>query len=75
MVEALQKVADLNGIPVRHWSFRHGSIAERQQHLRALAGQPAAGLRIDRAANRIKRAIAITLGTVVVLILAAELLG
>lgn len=74
MVGALQAVANLNGIPVHRWSFRHGSIADRQQHLRALAGQPTKGLRIDRAARRVKRAAALTLAALVVIAVVAELL-
>jgi Zn-dependent protease with chaperone function len=54
MVDALQSVADLNGILPTQVSFRHGSIATRQERLRALIGSSITMLPIDRAAKRIK---------------------
>ena len=48
MTGALQSVADLNHIPVRKPSWRHGSIASRQAYLRGLVGTPAAAASVDR---------------------------
>lgn len=48
MVSALQRVADLNHMPIRRRSWRHGSIAWRQQYLHGLAGRTTANLAIDR---------------------------
>lgn len=54
MVSALQLVADLNHIPVKRRSWRHGSIRSRQDYLRSLVGQPCGCLRIDRTVRRMK---------------------
>ena len=48
MTGALQSVADLNHIPTRKPSWRHGSIASRQAYLRSLVGTPAAAASVDR---------------------------
>lgn len=56
MVRALQRVADLNHIPVGRRSWRHGSIAWRQQHLHALIGQRLDRAEVDRVIGRIKAA-------------------
>ncbi len=48
MIDALQHVADLNHIAVAKHSWRHGSIAWRQDYLRSLVGKPMLGLPIDR---------------------------
>ncbi|MEX2214959.1 MAG: M48 family metalloprotease [Phycisphaeraceae bacterium] len=56
MEGALQSVADLNCIPVGRKSWRHGSIAWRQQYLRELAGKPIDSTEIDQQVNRIKLA-------------------
>lgn len=48
MVQTLGMVASLNGMSPRKWSWRHGSIAERQRRLRSLRGRPIDGLPIDR---------------------------
>ncbi|MDX2146181.1 MAG: M48 family metalloprotease [Planctomycetota bacterium] len=66
MAGALQAVADLNGLPVERSSFRHGSIATRQQKLMELAGSPAHALPIDRQVRAIKCAAAIVLGAMLV---------
>lgn len=47
MTGALQSVADLNGISPHRASFRHGSIAARQQRLRTLIGRAAGRVPID----------------------------
>lgn len=56
MVDALQAVADLNHIDPRRRSWRHGSIAWRQDYLRSLAGLPVNDLPIDRIVRRINTA-------------------
>mgnify|MGYP002623919385 CR=1 FL=1 len=56
MEGALQSVADLNHVPVRRKSWRHGSIAWRQEYLRELAGKPIESTEIDQQVNRIKLA-------------------
>lgn len=64
MVHALQRVADLNHIPTRRNSWRHGSIAWRQQHLRSLIGQPAHDTPVDRTLIRVKIAALLAAGLV-----------
>ncbi|MCX5658178.1 MAG: M48 family metallopeptidase [Planctomycetota bacterium] len=61
MVEALQQVADLNYIPTRKRSWRHGSIAWRQRYLRTLVGLPIERVSIDRTVVWIKLAVAAAL--------------
>lgn len=53
MIQALQQVADLNHIDPHKASWRHGSIAWRQEYLHSLIGQPAHALPIDRLIRRI----------------------
>lgn len=74
MTGALQSVADLNGIPRERSSFRHGSIACRQQKLRELVGRPAGAAPIDRQVGILRlltlaglaaSAVTITLGAAV----------
>ncbi len=48
MIDALQQVAELNHIPPRKRSWRHGSIAWRQTYLRDLVGPCADALPIDQ---------------------------
>jgi len=61
MAAALQSVADLNGMPIRRFSWRHGSIHERQRRLAALVGRPLNRLPIDRQVRWIKAAAALLL--------------
>lgn len=63
MVGALQRVADLNHIATTRRSWRHGSIAWRQQYLRTLIGQPLAHPPIDRLMRKIN---AVCLGVLVI---------
>ena len=56
MVGALQRVADLNHMPVKRHNWRHGSIAWRQGYLRTLIGKPIDQLPIDRQMRHIKAA-------------------
>jgi STE24 endopeptidase len=60
---ALQAVADLNGVPTRRPSLRHGSIALRQRRLNDMVGRPLDRLPIDRQARWIKRAAGLTLAS------------
>ncbi len=61
MAGALESVARLNHIPRRKFTWRHGSIAQRQQKLRALVGLPVDDLPIDREVRRIKLAAVVVL--------------
>ncbi|MFA6046319.1 MAG: M48 family metallopeptidase [Phycisphaerales bacterium] len=54
MAGTLAHVAALNGIPVRRFSFRHGSIALRCRKVMALAGRPVHKLAQDRVSRVIK---------------------
>jgi STE24 endopeptidase len=57
MAGALQRVADVHGIDVRHKAFRHGSIESRQRALMAAVGRRSNELVADRAARRARFAI------------------
>ena len=57
MAGALQRVADVHGIDVRHKAFRHGSILSRQRSLMAAVGRRSNELAADRAARRVRLAI------------------
>ncbi len=61
MIAALQRVADLNHVPTRRRSWRHGSILHRQERLYALVGVRTDSLPIDRLVNRIKLVSAVLL--------------
>ncbi len=67
MVQALQQVADLNHIPTRRRSWRHGCIAWRQDYLRRLVDQPTQRVPIDRQVTAIKATAAATLIALAVL--------
>ncbi|TVQ31935.1 MAG: hypothetical protein EA376_08085 [Phycisphaeraceae bacterium] len=54
MAGALGAVARLNHIPPQKFTWRHGSIADRQRALRAAVGVSARALPIDRAVRRLK---------------------
>lgn len=54
MSAALGTVANYHHMNIHASSFRHGSIATRQQRLYALIGQPRSALPIDRTVRRIK---------------------
>lgn len=62
MQAALRRVAILNGITPRRFTFRHGSINQRLLHLQSLRGRPIAALPIDR---RVRRAKWLVVGAVV----------
>ncbi len=67
MIDALHRVARLNHIPLHARSWRHGSIATRQTHLRALLGRPVDDLPIDRTVNRINFAGLVLVAGLIVL--------
>ncbi len=48
MIQALDEVAGLNHVRIEKKSWRHGSIAWRQEYLRTLVSQKASRLPIDR---------------------------
>jgi STE24 endopeptidase len=54
MTGALQAVADLNHVPVHRFTWRHGSIADRQRRLDRLVWQRTDRLGADRSARRVK---------------------
>lgn len=53
MAASLGRVSLLSGVSPARFSWRHGSIAERQRRLRSVAGRPAHRLPQDRAARRV----------------------
>jgi Zn-dependent protease with chaperone function len=54
MVHALQRVSELNHAPTSRKSWRHGSIAWRQDHLRSLIGHPIGETSVDRLLTKVK---------------------
>ena len=62
MATALNHVAVLNGIPLKRFTFRHGSIADRQRRIRRLEGRPLARLPIDRVVRMVKLLSLLALG-------------
>ncbi|MEI7658776.1 MAG: M48 family metalloprotease [Phycisphaerae bacterium] len=69
MESALGRVADLNGVPPSRFSFRHGSISERQRRLRGLVGVAVGAMPIDRSVRRIKAvSLALTIAGVLPLL-------
>lgn len=67
MVLALQRVAELNHAPIERNSWRHGSIAWRQSHLRSLEGTPIDDTPVDRTLGRVKLAALLGLGLMLLL--------
>lgn len=61
MIGALGAVASINRIPIRKFSWRHGSIRGRQQRLREIVGCPVCPLPIDRQVRWIKVAAGVAL--------------
>ena len=55
MIRALSAVARINRIPRRKFTWRHGSLLGRQQHLRDLIGRPVFPLPVDLKVRWIKR--------------------
>ncbi|HRJ49500.1 MAG TPA: hypothetical protein PKU91_03135, partial [Phycisphaerales bacterium] len=54
-----------SGLPIRKFTWRHGSILDRQRRLDAMVGRPMNRLAIDREARWMK--VAIALGLIAVL--------
>ncbi|MFW5652710.1 MAG: hypothetical protein ACOC0P_01590, partial [Planctomycetota bacterium] len=67
MVSALQLVAELNHIPVKRRSWRHGSIASRQRYLYSLVKKPCRQVSIDRTVVRLKFSILLALAATIIL--------
>lgn len=59
-ISALRKVADLNGIAIREWSWRHSSISHRITFLAELAGDGKLAGSFARRIRRIKIALLAT---------------
>ena len=57
LASALERVADLNGMPVHQSNWRHGSIAWRVNHILALSAGGGSRREIDRLVRRIKRGL------------------
>ncbi|MCA9300491.1 MAG: M48 family metalloprotease [Phycisphaerales bacterium] len=62
MIEALATVAAKNHMPLGRFTFRHGSIRTRIEHLRSLSGMRTDRLRIDRVVRRLQ--VAVVLGAI-----------
>jgi STE24 endopeptidase len=67
MADALDRVARLNHLDPRAFSFRHGSIAERVRRLHNLRGRRVDTLSIDRTVRVMKMVIAVLLAGVLAL--------
>ncbi|MEX2218504.1 MAG: M48 family metallopeptidase [Phycisphaerales bacterium] len=72
MSGALDLVARLNRIPRRRFTWRHGSIASRQERLARLPGQRADRLAVDRQVRRIKLVAAAAFLGAVAIVVASE---
>jgi STE24 endopeptidase len=75
MASALQAVADLNGIPPGKFSWRHGSIRQRQLRLLSLVNVPLSRAPIDRQVRVIKLVAAIALALGIASIVLTEAIG
>jgi STE24 endopeptidase len=64
---ALQRVAELSGIPPRQRKWRHGSIASRVEYIFRLSITGAARNEIDRVVRRIKAALWVAAGVALAL--------
>lgn len=69
MNAALSAVADLNGVPINRFTWRHGTIAGRQRHLESLVGTPLQSLPIDRTVRWIKAVTAASAALTIALII------
>lgn len=65
MINALSRVAELNHAPIHRRSWRHGSIAWRQAHLRSQIGLPVDRTPVDRTLNRVKALTLIGIAAIV----------
>lgn len=75
MQSALQAIARLNAIDPKRPSWRHGSIAWRQEYLASLPGQMLNRLEIDRVIVRIKGITAATLLVALAVSVSSWMLG
>lgn len=69
MQGALTTVAHASGLPLKKFTWRHGSIWVRLQRLSALTNRPIHRLEIDRQVRWLKVAIALTAAAVVIIML------
>ncbi|MCE9591073.1 MAG: M48 family metalloprotease [Planctomycetes bacterium] len=70
MSDALSHVADLNHISVHRKSWRHGSIAWRQDYLQSLVGLPVDDLPIDHQVRWVNRVALLLIAAVIVMAVA-----
>lgn len=68
VISALEKVALLNGIARKAWSWRHGSIAQRVAFLERLALDPSLADRVDRSTRHMNLALIAGVATAVALL-------
>lgn len=73
MIDALETVSRLNGIPPERFTWRHGTVEGRQAHLASIVGLPLDNLPIDRAVSRLK-IVTLAAAAMVVLALVASVL-
>lgn len=59
MIEALEAVAMGNRVAQSRWTWRHGSIDQRIDHLRGLVGADATAMRIDRRVRFVKMMVSL----------------
>lgn len=57
-IDALVKVANLNGVPMGTWSWRHGSIEQRIRFLEQVQADPSLATRTDRQVLLLRVALA-----------------
>lgn len=65
---ALQRVAQLNGIPQGQFNWRHGSIAKRVRYVLHLGGTGGGRGEIDKTVHRIKMGLWVALGAAITII-------
>lgn len=75
MAEALGQVAEFNGMSTHRYSFRHGSIHERQRRVASLIGTPVDAFPIDRQVRWIKRSAMVVLIITIIAGVVLERLG
>ena len=73
MIDALETVSRLNGIPPERFTWRHGTVEGRQAHLASIVGLPLDKLPIDRVVSHLKIAT-VAVAAIAVLTLVASML-
>lgn len=68
MIQALDTVSRLNGVPARRFTWRHGTVLGRQAHLQSIIGKPLGELPIDRTVHRLKIGTLLIAGACVLLL-------